>query len=217
MTKRDENTPDSIRRSLLIGGGVAMAALGATHAMAEGSNQAHSPVAEPVRGPYPVPPTAKSAGPITPGRGTALAGKVALVTGAARGIGRAIAVEYAANGADVIALDIAGPVSPTADAIPATQAELAETVDQIQKFGRRGSAIQADIRNMNALRSIADQVVRDYGKIDIVVANAAIQGWKPLVEMDDMDWGDQIANNLTGTANTVRASRRRWPRATMAD
>ena len=53
MTRETENTPDSIRRSLLIGGGVAMAALGATHAMAEGSNQAHSPVAEPVRGPYP--------------------------------------------------------------------------------------------------------------------------------------------------------------------
>jgi short chain dehydrogenase len=140
MTKRDENTPNSIRRSLLIGGGVAVAAFGATRAMADGSNQAHPPVAEPVSGPYPMPPAVKSAGPITPGRGTALAGKVAVVTGAARGIGRAIAVEYAANGADVIALDIAGPVSPTADAIPATEAELAETVDQIRKFGQHGSA-----------------------------------------------------------------------------
>ena len=44
-----------------------------------------------------------------------------------------------------------------------------------------------------------------YGKIDIVVANAAIQGWMPLMEMDDYDWRDQIENNLNGTANTVRA------------
>lgn len=92
MTDRDANTPDSLRRSLVLGGGIAMVTFGATRAMAEGSNQAHPPVAEPVSGPYPVPPAAKSAGPITPGRGTALAGKVALVTGAARGIGRAIAV-----------------------------------------------------------------------------------------------------------------------------
>jgi NAD(P)-dependent dehydrogenase (short-subunit alcohol dehydrogenase family) len=201
----DPYKPDQKRRSLLIAGGIAMATLAATPAMAERTNQASPPVAEPVSGPYPVPPAAKSAGPITPGRGTALLGKVALVTGAARGIGRAIATEYAANGADVIALDIAGPVSPTADAVPATQAELAETVDQIRHFGRHGTALQADIRDIGALRRIADQVVRDHGKIDIVVANAAIQGWKPLLEMYDMDWDDQIQNNLTGTANTVRA------------
>src|ERR1700759_3672532 len=120
MTNEDAKAPDSLRRSLLIGGGVVMAALGTTRAMAESGNQAQPPVAEPVSGPYPVPPPAKSAGPIKPGRGSALTGKVAVVTGAARGIGRAIAVEYAANGADVIALDIAGPISPTADAIPAT-------------------------------------------------------------------------------------------------
>ncbi len=212
MTNRDASEPDALRRSLMIGGGVAMAAtLGATGAMAQAQTQAAAdtparrPVAEPVSGPYPQPPAAKTAGPIKPGRGTALSGKVAVVTGAARGIGRAIAVEYAANGADVVAIDIAGPISPTADAIPATAAELAETVSQINAFGRRGTAVQADIRDMAALRRIADQVVRDHGKVDIVVANAAIQGWKPLLEMDDADWGDQIENNLTGTANTVRA------------
>jgi NAD(P)-dependent dehydrogenase (short-subunit alcohol dehydrogenase family) len=199
------NTPDTLRRSLMIGGGVAIATLSARRAVAQASQQGHPPVAEPVSGPYPEPAAAKSAGPIKPGRGSALTGKVAVVTGAARGIGRAIAVEYAANGADVIAIDIAGPVSPTADAIPATPMELSGTVDQVRNFGRRGTAIQADIRDMAALRGIADQVVRDYGKIDIVVANAAIQGWKPLLEMDDMDWGDQIENNLTGTANTLRA------------
>ena len=120
-------------------------------------------------------------------------------------IGRAIALEFAANGADVVAIDIAGPISPTADAMPATEADLAETVAGIKKFGRQGTAMRADIRDMAAMRRIADQIERQHGKIDIVVANAAIQGWKPLLEMEDDDWLDQIDNNLNGTANTVRA------------
>jgi NAD(P)-dependent dehydrogenase (short-subunit alcohol dehydrogenase family) len=147
----------------------------------------------------------KSAGPVRPGRGSNLAGKVAVVTGAARGIGRAIAVEFAANGADVVAIDIAGPISPASDAAPATPQELEETVHQIKSFGRRGEAIRADIRDLAALRRIADQIDRDYGKIDIVVANAAIQRWKSLLEMEDSDWHDVIDNNLNGTANTLRA------------
>jgi NAD(P)-dependent dehydrogenase (short-subunit alcohol dehydrogenase family) len=127
------------------------------------------------------------------------------VTGAARGIGRAIAVELAANGADVVALDIAGPVSPASNAEPATPQELDETVRQIRSFGRRGEAVKADIRDIVALREVADKVERDSGKIDIVVANAAIQRWKPLLEMEETDWRDVIDNNLNGTANTVRA------------
>src|SRR6202012_4098872 len=94
--------------------------------------------------PVPEPAENQSAGPITPGRGTVLTGKVAVVTGAARGIGRAIAVEMAANGADVIALDIAGPVSTASNAVPATPEELDETVRQIKSYGRRGEGIKAD-------------------------------------------------------------------------
>jgi NAD(P)-dependent dehydrogenase (short-subunit alcohol dehydrogenase family) len=134
-----------------------------------------------------------------------LQGKVAVVTGAARGIGRAIAVELAANGADVVAIDIAGPVSPASNAVPATPEELDETVRMIEEFGRKGEAIKADIRDITALRKIADQVDQNYGKIDIVVADAAIQRWVPLLEMEDSDWRDVIDNNLNGTANTVRA------------
>lgn len=155
--------------------------------------------------PMPEPGPEKSAGPVKAGRGSMLTGKVAVVTGAARGIGRAIAVELAANGADVVALDIAGPVSPASNAEPATPQELDETVRQIQGFGRRSEAVKADIRDIAALRNVADKVEREYGKIDIVVANAAIQRWKALLEMEETDWRDVIDNNLNGTANTVRA------------
>ena len=153
----------------------------------------------------PEPPPDRSAGPIRPGRGSMLEGKVAVVTGAARGIGRAIAVEMASNGADVIAIDIAGYVSPASNAIPSTPEELDETVRMIRSFGRRSEGIKADIRDINALRDISDKIEQNYGKIDIVVANAAIQRWVPLLEMQDSDWRDVIDNNLNGTANTVRA------------
>jgi NAD(P)-dependent dehydrogenase (short-subunit alcohol dehydrogenase family) len=155
--------------------------------------------------PMPEPSPEQSAGPVRPGRGSALNGKVAVVTGAARGIGRAIAVEFAANGADVVALDIAGPVSVASDAKPATREELAETVRQIKAYGRRSEAIRADIRDIAALRRVAEAVTKDYGRVDIVVADAAIQRWKPLLEMEDAEWKDVIDNNLNGTANTIRA------------
>jgi NAD(P)-dependent dehydrogenase (short-subunit alcohol dehydrogenase family) len=155
--------------------------------------------------PMPEPAAERSAGPIRAGRGSMLEGKVAVVTGAARGIGRAIAVEMAANGADVVVIDIAGPVSPASNAVPATQQELDETVRMIKALGRRSEGIKGDIRDIGALRSLAEKIEQSYGKIDIVVANAAIQRWMPLLEMEDTDWRDVIDNNLNGTANTVRA------------
>src|ERR1700761_5370228 len=153
----------------------------------------------------PEPPDDRSAGPIKAGRGSMLTGKVAVVTGAARGIGRAIAVEMAANGANVVAIDIVGYVSSASNAKPATPEDLAETVRQIRGFGRRAEAIKADTRDIRALRRAADHVEQTYGKIDIVVADAAIQRWVPLLEMEDADWRDVIDNNLNGTANTIRA------------
>ncbi|MBV9656390.1 MAG: mycofactocin-coupled SDR family oxidoreductase [Acetobacteraceae bacterium] len=194
---------DLVRRHLLLGGSIAAGAVIASSALAQ-QNTDTAP--QELNGhPVPEPPPERSAGPIRPGRGSSLTGKVAVVTGAARGIGRAIAVEFAANGADVVALDIAGPVSPASNAAPADPAELAETVRQVRAYGRRGDAVQADIRDIEALRKVADQVERDHGQIDIVVANAAIQRWKPLMEMEDADWRDVIDNNLNGTANTIRA------------
>jgi NAD(P)-dependent dehydrogenase (short-subunit alcohol dehydrogenase family) len=185
--------------------GAAAATFAATAARAESQIETQTGPRVLNNQPVPEPSPEQSAGPVRPGRGSSLAGKVAVVTGAARGIGRAIAVEFAANGADVIAVDIAGPVSPASNAVPATPEELDETVKQIRSFGRKGEAIKADIRDIAKLRSIADHVEQAYGKIDIVVADAAIQRWKSLLEMEDSDWRDVIDNNLNGTANTIRA------------
>ena len=204
MADSDDSTNDGILgRRLMLGATLAagIAMTGQATAQERTDTDPHMLAGQPV----PEPPSDKSAGPVRPGRGSMLAGKVAVVTGAARGIGRAIAVEFAANGADVIAVDIAGPVSTASNAAPATPEELAETVRQIRAYGRKAEGIQADIRDIGRLRQIADQVVSEHGKIDIVVANAAIQRWKPLLEMDDADWGDVIENNLNGTANTIRA------------
>ena len=195
---------DPVRRTLVLGGGLAASVALAGAAAAQTTQTSPEPSMLGNQ-PMPEPPPDKTAGPVRPGRGSALTGKVAVITGAARGIGRAIAVELAANGADVAVLDIAGPVSPASDAEPATPDELAETVRQVKAYGRRSEAIQADIRDIKALRAAADRVERDYGNIDIVVANAAIQRWKPLLDMEDSDWFDVIDNNLNGTANTIRA------------
>ena len=196
-------THDSLRRSLIMGAGLMAGAAYAGGATAQSRTDTEPRELDGAK--MPEPPADRSAGPVRPGRGSILTGKIAVVTGAARGIGRAIAVEMAANGADVIAIDIAGPVSPASNAKPATPEDLSETLRQIKAYGRRGDIIRADIRNIGALRAAADKIDREYGKIDIVVADAAIQRWKPLLEMEDSDWFDVIENNLNGTANTIRA------------
>jgi NAD(P)-dependent dehydrogenase (short-subunit alcohol dehydrogenase family) len=152
-----------------------------------------------------VPADPRSAGPIVAGRDCTLTGKTAFVSGAARGIGRAIAIELAANGADVMIFDIAGYVSPASNAKPATPADLAETKRRIEAHGRRCIAVKGDIRDIAALRAAAAQMEQALGKIDIVVADAAIQRWKDLLEMEDCDWKDVIDVNLNGTANQIRA------------
>lgn len=197
---------DPVRRDVVIAGLAAGAAFAGVAQAQVPTETPTSPGPHTLHGaPVPEPPRQKSAGPVRPGRGSDLTGKVAVVTGAARGIGRAIAVEFAANGADVVAIDIAGPVSPASDAVPATPEELAETVRQIRAYGRRGESLRADIRDIAALRAAADRVQSEHGKIDVVVANAAIQYWKPLLELEDAEWHAVIDNNLNGTANTIRA------------
>jgi NAD(P)-dependent dehydrogenase (short-subunit alcohol dehydrogenase family) len=200
-----DDTFDSQRRGLLLRGTlVAGATLAGPHVL-RAQNRTDTEPRTLDGQPVPEPPPERSAGPVKPGRGSALGGKTAVVTGAARGIGRAIAVEFAANGADVVVIDIAGPVSVASDAKPATPADLEETLRQVKAYGRRGEAIKLDIRDLDALRKAADKIEATYGRIDVVVADAAIQRWKPLLEMQDAEWRDVIDNNLNGTANTIRA------------
>ncbi len=134
-----------------------------------------------------------------------LQGMVAVVTGAARGIGRDTAVAVARAGADVVGIDIAVPVSPTLEMEPATPADMDETGREVAATGRRWLAIQLDQRDMGALRQAADRVRREFGGLDILFANAGVQAIKPLLGMEDADWAAQIDTNLTGTANVLRA------------
>lgn len=196
--------PDTLRRGMMIAAGAVM--MGVTAAQAQPAPQRTDAAPRELDGqPMPEPPPEKSAGPIRPGRGTQVQGKLAVVTGAARGIGRAIAVELAANGADIVALDLCARVSPANNAAPATREELDETIRQIRAYGRKAEPVVADIRDLPAMRALAGRLEQQHGRIDIVVANAAIQRWVPLLEMADTDWFDVIENNLNGTANTVRA------------
>jgi SDR family mycofactocin-dependent oxidoreductase len=134
----------------------------------------------------------------------ALAGRVAVVTGAARGIGRAAAVALAQAGADVAGVDVAGPVSPILDFPPATPEDLEETGRLVEAAGSRWLARTADQRDIAAVRAVCADVEREWGGVDVVFANAGIQAFRPLLEMEDADWHDQIDVNLTGTANVLR-------------
>lgn len=132
-------------------------------------------------------------------------GKAALVTGAARGIGRATAVAFAREGADVMGIDIAGPVSSTLEVAPATSDELAETGRLVAACGTRWCEMRLDQRDLVALRAAAEKARSTFGRLDILFANAGIQAFKPILDWDDADWHDTIDVNLTGTCNAIRA------------
>jgi len=134
-----------------------------------------------------------------------LNGKVAIVTGAARGIGRATAVAFAREGADVMGIDVAGPVSATLEVEPATPEELAETGRLVRKAGGRWQEARLDQRDLAALRAAAEATRNAFGRVDILFANAGIQSFKPILDWGDADWQDTIDINLTGTCNAIRA------------
>jgi NAD(P)-dependent dehydrogenase (short-subunit alcohol dehydrogenase family) len=136
---------------------------------------------------------------------TPLRGKVAVVTGAARGIGRAGALALARAGADVAGFDICAVVDPRSGVVPARPDDLWETGRQVEAAGRRWLGIVGDQRDHAILRDAAARAARELGGIDILFANAGIQAFRPLLEMDDADWHTQIDVNLTGTANAIRA------------
>jgi len=135
-----------------------------------------------------------------------LQGKVAFISGAARGQGRAHAVRMAEEGADIIAFDAAGPV-PSQGAPAASVADLDETVRQVEKLDRRIVAHRADASDLDAVTAVLDHGLTEFGRVDIVVANAGVQGNPaPIAQTSAEEWQGVLATNLTGVFNTVRAA-----------
>ena len=134
-----------------------------------------------------------------------VAGKVAFITGAARGQGRSHAVRLAEEGADIIAVDVCRPVR-TVPYPAATAADLAETVRQVEAVGRRIVAAEVDVRELAALSTAVDEGVARLGRLDIVVANAGVFTTSPALELDEETWQAAIDVNLTGVWKTVRAA-----------
>ncbi|MBS9534922.1 mycofactocin-coupled SDR family oxidoreductase [Mycobacterium sp. M1] len=132
--------------------------------------------------------------------------KVAFVTGAARGQGRSHAVRLAREGADVIVADICGPASDCITYPAATADDLAETVAAVEAEGRKVLARAVDIRDDAALRQLVTDGVEQFGRLDVVVANAAVLNWGRLWELTDEQWNTVIDVNLTGTWRTIRAT-----------
>jgi SDR family mycofactocin-dependent oxidoreductase len=131
-------------------------------------------------------------------------GKVALITGAARGQGRADAVRLAQEGADIIAVDIAGPL-PSVAYDSATPEELAETASLVEKLDRRIVTAQLDVRDLEALTRAVDDGVAQLGRLDVIVANAGICVPKAWDQVTPTIFDDTISINVRGVWNTVMA------------
>jgi SDR family mycofactocin-dependent oxidoreductase len=134
-------------------------------------------------------------------------GKVAFVTGAARGQGRSHAVRLAEEGADVIAVDLCGPISSDSQIAPSTPDDLAQTADLVKGLNRRIVTAEVDVRDFDALKSVVDSGVEQLGRLDIIVANAGIgNGGQTLDKTSEEDWNEMIDINLSGVWKSVKAA-----------
>ncbi|ODU04498.1 MAG: oxidoreductase [Pseudonocardia sp. SCN 72-86] len=133
-----------------------------------------------------------------------LDGKVALVTGAARGQGRAHALTYAREGADVVVLDICDQVE-TSPYPTASRDDLDETVKLVKDAGRRVLAITADVRSQEQLDAALARTREEFGRIDVVTANAGIWNTAPFWEMPEQQWAEMVDINLSGVWRTAKA------------
>jgi SDR family mycofactocin-dependent oxidoreductase len=133
-----------------------------------------------------------------------LSGKVAFITGAARGQGRSHALRLASEGADVIICDICAPVE--GNFIPAsTPDDLEQTAKAIEALDRRVVWDRVDVRDLESLQALADRGAAELGHIDVVVANAGILNWAKSHELTEQQWQSVIDVNLTGVYHAVRA------------
>ena len=143
--------------------------------------------------------------------GGPLAGRVAVVTGAARGQGRSHCLRLAADGADIVAIDLCGELATT-DYAGSARADLDATTDAVTAMGVGCAAVVADVRDLPAMSGAVEQGLgalrRDAGTsrhVDIVVANAGIAGGSPIEFMTAHAWQEMIDVNLTGVWNTIKA------------
>ena len=133
-------------------------------------------------------------------------GKVAFVTGAARGQGRAHAVRLASEGADIIAVDICRPIDTVDKIAASTPEDLAETADLVKGLNRQIYTAEVDVRDYDALKAAVDTGVDQLGRLDIIVANAGIgNGGQTLDKTSEVDWTAMIDINLGGVWKTVKA------------
>lgn len=134
-----------------------------------------------------------------------LEGQVVFITGVARGMGRAHAVAFAREGARVIGIDVPAPISTVPYPL-STANELDETVQLVREAGGQIYARQADVRDLAALTEVVGAGVAEFGRLDFVIANAGINSFGKLSEMDEATFEDVIDVNLTGVWKTIRAS-----------
>lgn len=135
-----------------------------------------------------------------------LAGKVAFITGVARGQGRTHAVRLAHEGADIIGLDICAPVAEHVPYDPATPDDLAETQRLVEHEGRRALLSIADVRDLARVTQIVNDGVAELGRLDVVCANAGICTPQTWDEISPSDWEATMSTNVTGVWNTVMAT-----------
>jgi (+)-trans-carveol dehydrogenase len=132
-------------------------------------------------------------------------GKVAFITGAARGQGRSHAIRLAEEGADIIAVDLCEQI----ESVPfpmSTPSDLAETVSLVEALDRRIVTSQADVRDYDALKAALDAGVAEFGRLDIVCANAGIGSVGLAHELPEQTWRDVIDVNLTGVWHATKAA-----------
>lgn len=131
-------------------------------------------------------------------------GRVALITGGARGQGRAHAVAFAEGGADVVICDRCEDSDVVFYPL-ATEDDLAETVRLVEAAGRRCIAVKADTADRAAMDALVARAESEFGRIDVAVANAGVSIAAPVQSMTSAQWNEAIASNLTGVFNTVGA------------
>lgn len=132
-------------------------------------------------------------------------GKVALITGAARGQGRSHAVRLAEEGAHIIAVDIVRQID-TAIYEMSTPDDLALTVKLVEEVGGRIVAVQGDVRDQAEMDGAVSEALKEFGYIDVVVANAGIFSCGPSWELSEVQWQDMLDVNLTGVWHTIKAT-----------